>query len=241
MTGLPLDLTLVLVGGALLAAALYALRAVIDILPLARATQNELRRAFPASAALLALVYLLIAVSYLFQEQPIVAAVAVVLVLAAFVAASWSSLHDLASGVVLKAGEVLRVGDHVTLDELQGRVTRMGLLALVLETNDGEEALIPYRRVGKERILRSPTVEGPLPHVFRVAVENGTTLAELKAAIRLHAMLAHFAAVSRAPEFVVADDGELEVTIYTIDPDRGPEVEALIRAALPHDKTPATA
>ena len=68
------------------------------------------------------------------------------------------------------------------------------------------------------------------------------TIAAILVGMAVYVSLAVFFA-AKVPQDALVNNGDvlLEVTIYTIDPDRGPEVEALIRAALPHDNTPATA
>ena len=226
-----LSLVLVLAGGAVLALAVAGARASIALLPVARSTRAALLRGLPVVAALATLVYALVAVDRLLAHHPTVAAVAMVLVLGAFVVASWNALRDIAAGVFLKAGDVCQVGDHVRLDDLHGRIQRLGLRVLVLETSDGDEALIPYSRVARDRLLRTPAFEGATPHVFRLPLEEGISPAQLKAQVRRSAMLQHWSAVSRAPEIAIEGD-ELEVTVYSVDPDRGPDIEAAVKLAL---------
>ena len=62
-------------------------------------------------------------------------------------------------------------------------------------------------------------------------MEDDGSPAELKARVRRSAMLVHWSAISRPPE-VILGDGHLEVTVYAIDPDRGPDIEAAVRRDL---------
>ncbi len=225
------DLVLLLAGAAALATILLAIRGVLELLPLAKATRDGARRALPMVTAGATLLYALVTVSVLFSSQPVVAAIANVLVLGGFVIVSWNALHDVASGIFLKAGDVCQVGDHVRIDDLHGRIIQLRLRVLVLETSDGDEAVIPYSKIAKERLLRTPAVEGVTPHVFRLVVDHDDSPAELKARVRRSAMLVHWSAVSRPPEVILAD-GQLEVTVYAIDPDRGPDIEAAVRREL---------
>jgi len=225
------DLLMLLAGAGALALILLAVRGVLEILPLAKATRDGARRVLPMVAGGATLLYALFAVSVLLASQPMVAALATVLVLGGFVIVSWSALHDLANGIFLKAGESCQVGDHVRIEDLHGRIIHMGLRVLVLETSDGDEALIPYSRIAKDRLLRTPAVEGVTPHVFRIAVDEEASPADLKARVRRSAMLVHWSAVSRPPE-VILGDGHLEVTVYAVDPDRGPDIEAAVRRDL---------
>jgi hypothetical protein len=226
-----LDLLVILAGAAILAAVLLAVRGAFGLLPVAKSTRDAVRRALPVAAAGVALIYALVAVTILFADQPMVAAIATVLVIGAFVVVSWNALRDLASGVFLKAGDICQPGDHIRIDDLQGRVAHMGLRVLVLETSDGDEALIPYSRIARDRLLRTPAVEGVTPHVFQLSVPPELSPATLKTQVRHSAMLEHWSAVSRAPE-IALHDGQLEVTVYAVDPDRGPDIEAAVRRAV---------
>ncbi|HHH30884.1 MAG TPA: mechanosensitive ion channel [Polyangiaceae bacterium] len=225
------DLMLLLAGAAALAAVLLAVRAALTILPLAKSTRDAARRALPMVTGAAVVLYALVAVSVLFSSQPVVAAIASVLVLGGFVIVSWNALHDVANGIFLKAGDVCQVGDHVRIDDLHGRIIQMRLRVLVLETSDGDEALIPYSRIADNHLLRTPAVEGVTPHVFRLPIDDDVSPAELKSRVRRSAMLVHWSAISRPPE-VILGDGHLEVTVYAIDPDRGPDIEAAVRRDL---------
>lgn len=218
-------------GAAVLVALLFGLRAFVELVPVTRSRRDTLRQAMPVVTTLLALAYCVLAVRVFLAAQPAFAAVGTALVFIGFAALSFGPLRDLVSGVFLKAGRVCEEGDHVRIDELSGRITRMGLRVLVLETSDGEEAVIPYGRVARDRLLRTSVVESVSAHVFRVRLPAAMTLAETKSLIRRRALLVHWSAISRLPEVSIAGDN-IEVTVYAIDPDRGPDIEAEVRKAL---------
>jgi hypothetical protein len=221
---------LVLIYAAAFVVGLLAIRFVIEIAPVDRSRREAARRAMPVLAWAAALAFALLSVQTLLSEQPIVAAVAMVVVVAGFALASAPALRDVTAGVFLKAGQICREGDHVRAGDLEGRVAHMGLRVMVLETREGEEAIIPYGRLSRERLIRAPSLDAVSPHVFRLRLPDGGG-GDFKARIRRRALLCHWAAVSRDPEFL-AIDGHLEVTVYAIDPDRGPDIEAAIRADL---------
>ena len=224
------DLVLVLVYAAIFAGGLLAIRGGIEIAPVDRSRREVARRAMPVLAWAASLAFALLAAQTLLSGQPVVAAVAMVVVVAGFALISAPALRDVTAGVFLKAGQVCRAGDHVRAGDLEGRVARMGLRVMVLETREGEEAIIPYGRLARERLIRAPSLDAVSPHVFRLPLPPGG-VGELKARVRRRALLSHWAAVSRDPEFLVLGD-HIEVTVYAIDPDRGPDIEGEIRGAL---------
>jgi small-conductance mechanosensitive channel len=231
MNGIVVDMLFASAGAAVLAVLALLVRGAVDILPLSRTRRENISRALPIAAIVVIFAYCLAVVRTLLAAHPTVAAVAMVLVIVGFIAVSWSALRDIISGVFIKAGRVCREGDHVRIDELHGRIAHMGLRILVLETSDGEEAIIPYARLAGDRLLRTPALESISPHVFRLPVQDNAATAQVKTRIRETALLSHWSAASRTPD-ITSHGGELEVTVYSIDPDRGADIEARVRAAL---------
>ncbi len=234
------DLVFLVGGAAGLGVLLLALRSGVELIPVTRTRRDALRRSLPVVAGALALIYGVAAVRVLFSDQPAFAALGTALVLVGFVVLAFGPLRDVVSGVVLKAGRVCERGDHVRIDDLHGRILEMGLRVLVLETSDGEEAVIPYSRVARDRVLRTSGQDSVSPHVFRVRAPTSMSLAETKALVRRRALLVHWSAVSRLPELVATDEG-FEVTVYAIDADHGPDIEAEVRRALAEAEPPTRA
>lgn len=227
-----LDVAWVLIWGALIYASLRGLRWFVDLLPLSRSRRELVARASPVIATLVALVFALFAAGSVFGGHPQALPFALVLVVAAFVAAGWSAIRDFVSGVVLKAEGVCDVGDHVRIGKLEGRIETMGLRAMTLETVDSDVAVVPYGTLARESIVRTHAVESGQAHAFRAPLPKSLSLAEARTRIRAAALGNHWASFVREPEIVGKDAGEIEVTVYALDPDRAPEVESAVRRAL---------
>ena len=226
------DTLVLLAGGVALLVAMRVVGWVLGLLPVSRERHEMIARASPVAAALAGLVYLLFAARALFADYPAYVPAVLGLVVAAFVAASWSAIRDFSSGVVLKAGRICKVGDTVRIGQVQGRVERLGLRVLVMETSAGEEAIIPYSQVVRESVLRAPVIDGVALHVFRLPVPPGLPLREAKDRAREAALLNHWASIVREPEIVLTDGDRLEVTVFALHPDHAPDVEAAVRQAL---------
>ncbi|MCA9604786.1 MAG: mechanosensitive ion channel [Myxococcales bacterium] len=220
----------------LFAAVLYAvLRAghfAVDVVPVSAERREMLRRAYPVFAAATVLGYLLFAAGLFFEDYPQHFPVAVAVILGVALAASWFGVRDVIAGVFLKAGRVCRVGDYVRVGEVQGRVERMGLRALVVETARGEEAIVPFSQLARESVLRMPISERGTLHVFELSLDGSPSVADTKRRIREAALACHWSAIAREPEIAVLDAHKYEVTVFALDPDRVREVEAAVRAAL---------
>lgn len=224
------DLGAALILALLVVALLRGARFAIDVLPALAPRREALARAFPLVAAAIGVLYLLFAAGLVFERYPQHFPIAVAVILGVTIAASWFAVKDLVSGIVLKAGRVLRVGDRVRAGALEGRVARMGHRVLVVETARGEEAIVPYSTLAREAVVRAPLGARIAPHTFTLATAR--PMPEAKAAIKEAALVCHWAALGRDPEVVALEENRFEVTVYALDADRVRDVERAVRRAL---------
>jgi hypothetical protein len=102
----------------------------------------------------------------------------------------------------------------------------------VLETVDGQLAIIPYRVVASSTIRREPFRQQSTFHVFRVAVPEHKSIPELKRAVHEAALLCHWSSTRRVPQITATDDGHLEITIFPVDANHVTEIERVVRSAV---------
>lgn len=226
------DLLVVVVLAFAVYGVLRAARFAVDVVPLSRLRREALRRAFPLLTAVVGVLYLLFAAGLVFERYPQHFPIAVAVILGVSIAASWFAVRDLVSGIFLKAGRVCRVGDYVRVGDVQGRVERMGHRVLVVETAKGEEAIVPYSRVAREAVLRTPVSERGTLHVFELNLPGHPPVAETKQRIRESALRCHWSAIAREPEIAVLDADRFEVTVFALDADRVRDVEDAVRRAV---------
>ncbi len=226
------DLVVVLLGGALLLAVLRAASWALDIVPMNKERRAFLERASPIVGALLALAYLLFAVRSLFRAQPSALPFVLALVVAGFSAAAWPSIRDFLAGVALKSGRVCHVGDHVRIEEVEGQIVSMGYRVLVLETTAGDQAILPYSRVAREAVVRTRSLGGVTPHKFQLGHLPDGSFAEAQTRIVEAALLCHWSAFARQPEVAPVAEGGADVTVFSLDPAHGPDIEDAVRHAL---------
>lgn len=224
-----LGIVTVLAAGAALAVVLRLGKAALDLVPM-RGRRRELRdRAVPVIALLVWLGYLLFVARVLFrsapEELPFVAAA----ILVGLAIAAWSTIRDLVNGVFVVSGRVCAVGDHVEIDGISGRVVRMGLRVLTLETVSGDDAIVPYSKVARAPLRRSRVFESANAHVFRVPAPPDREMVDVKRELRETVMCSHWSSPVREPEITSTDRGEFEVTAYAVDSERGGDIEAYVR------------
>jgi small-conductance mechanosensitive channel len=227
-----LDVLIVVGAGLGLALVLRFGRAALDALPMSRARRALVARLRPLVGAALVVLYVMIAARWVLRTDDPRAWIALLVVGLILVAASWGPLRDVLEGVYLRAASALAVGDRVQIGAVRGRVQRLGYRSVHVEGTDGDLAILPYRAIAAQPILRSPAADHASFHVFRAPLPEHRSIPEARRVIRETALLCHWSSIARPPQVAATDDGDLEVTIFAIDADRAPEIERLLRRAL---------
>lgn len=239
-SSMAMALLAVAIGAALLAAILWLGGALVRLMPLSRRRRGMVVRVLPVVGITLAVLYFIVAAAWVFgRSSPLPPAVAAVL-LATLAWVSWPLARDVLAGVAVKSGRICSVGDHIDIGTLSGRVTHMGARVFTLETTRGEEAIIPYGDVAKAAIRRRPLLEGVALHAFRLSPPSNIDRVELERRVREAAFFCHWASVKRKPEVSISETGDLEITIFALDDQHAPAVEAAVRRALCSDVPSAT-
>ncbi|MCA9489405.1 MAG: mechanosensitive ion channel [Myxococcales bacterium] len=233
----PFGMLRVVVVGLALAGALSLLRWAIDTAPMSSLRRQALRQGAPLMGVLLGALYLAWVVQQLFTEEAPFAAAGVLGVLFGGLWLARHVLLDGLTGAVLRAGGTLGRGDQVRLDGVTGRVRWLGVRVLALQTPSGDEVLVPYSRLSRDAVTRTPRTDGAARHVFTLprAADGGLPDPER---IRRAALLCHWCSAGRPPVVEPGGDG-LRVTVFLLDPDRGPWVEEVVRKATAPDPSPS--
>jgi len=227
------DILAVVGGGLLVVLALRFGGALFDALPMSRGRRELIARVRPlAAAALIVLYVLFVAVWMLRDGVGQYTFYSVVVVGATVVVMSRGALADLLEGVYLRAARTFAVGDRVQIGTVRGRIQRLGVRHVYIEGSDGELAILSYRNITGQPILRAADVDRTAFHIFRVPLPPERTIADAKRLVRETALLNHWSSVARPPQVAATSAAELEVTVFAIDADQAPEIERAVRRAL---------
>jgi hypothetical protein len=238
-TQLPFDFSLpgvllFLLLGLLVLGALAFLKSLIQRLPMTSASRHRLDRLMPVAEGLIALVYVLSAVPMVFGEQDQFAPIGLALVLLGVIWIFRFVIRDYISGIVIRAGQLCRVGDTVEVDGVRGRVTRVGSRTLTLRTDAGQEAIVGFGRATGQTLVRIPRADGAHRHAF--ILETNAQPADAHEVIGLlqrAALNHHFSSMAHEPIVEWLGDGRFEVTVYALTEPRAPLIEAAVRHAGP--------
>jgi small-conductance mechanosensitive channel len=227
-----LDCAIVVAAAIALAIVLRFGRAALDSLPTSRARRALIERIAPLAGTAIAILFVVMATRWILRTDDRRAWVALGAVATVILLLSWGPLRDVFEGIYLRAGRTCAVGDRVQIGTVRGRIQRLGLRGLHVEGSDGTLAIVPYRAVAAQPLSRTPGVDHPAFHVFRVALPTTRSIAEARKLVLEAALLHHWTSVARQPVVVATEQDELEVTIFAVDPDRVADIERAIRRAL---------
>ncbi len=221
----------VVIAGALgLLVTVRLLGAAAQLLPVSRALKARVQAWLPVLAAIAIVLYVAVALHWLLDEGGLGWAVPLLLI-AVGVAAGWGALRDISDGVVVRSSQAYRVGDYLSVGELDGRVVELGWRHLVLETPDGTVATLPYSHLARRVVQRAPRPDHAHFHVFRLPLPEGAPVPELKRAVRRALLLSPWCLYRREPQ-VRAVGGELEIVVGLVDADHEAEAEEQARVAV---------
>ncbi|MEM7156142.1 MAG: mechanosensitive ion channel domain-containing protein [Myxococcota bacterium] len=224
-------LALLLLGGVALVWLLRSLGALARISPLPWRIKTALLRLAPAAELILAVAYVASSLAFLLNNDREFGWMVAALVLA-LVLFSWSALYDLVCGVAFRVALVCRPGDLVQVEDVEGRVMVVGARALVLQTRQGDEAVVPYGWIARRTLRRTQSVSGAYVHAFELDQEAGAGFADLKRTVIEAAMRSHWSSVVHEPKVERRGGTKIEVTVYAHDADHAPLVEAAVRKVL---------
>jgi small-conductance mechanosensitive channel len=227
-----IDCLVVFGGFALLLTVMRIGRIVIDALPMSRARHAYLARMRPLVGALLIATYALFAIRWVLETSGRSEWLAFLVVIGVSAIASWSMLRNAIEGIYLRVGRTFTIGERVEIAGITGRVHRMGVRALVIETLDGQLAIVPYCIVAGSTIRREPFRRQSAFHVFRIPIPATHSIPELKRAVHEAALLCHWSSTRRMPQVTATDDGHLEITVFPVDANHVTEIERIVRGVV---------
>lgn len=225
------DLLVLTLGAVGLIALLRLVTFLFGVLPAPARVRGSLQRFAPVLGLTVLVAYIASGVAVLLAREPEFAAVLVSLV-AVLMIFAWSPLYDLIGGVAFRFGDLCRLGDHVRVGDVEGRVLMIGMRSLVVQTRQGDEAVVPYGSINRETLRRTQSVSGAHVHAFVIQAPTDLDFATLKRHVIRSALRSHWASVVHEPKVERREGDSIEVSVYALDADHAPEVEAAVRKVL---------
>lgn len=163
-----------------------------------------------------------------------------VLTAGVFAAVFWSvrhSLTDIASGLALRAEGSLAVSEGIGTGGDRGRVLRMGLRSVEIETDDGRLVRLPYGTLSRNSIETTSEDGSTRSMTFVVELKDDVDPMPIVEGMRLRALLSPWSSAHREPvaRLIQADGASrVEVTVFPVDLEHAGRIEAAVREGLQH-------
>jgi len=172
-----------LVAGVLLYFLFRLLSRILNIIPEHR-LRPALTRLLSAIEGIGWIFFLFWAVGKLFTE-PLYNTIATLFLLAIVgVWIAWYAVRDWIAGVLLKVQDVYESDQFIQLDDMQGRVTRLGYLSMEIEQENGDRVKIPYSKIsGQIHSIHHPEVLSNY-YRFQVSVPQTSSAVDASNALR---------------------------------------------------------
>ena len=219
-------------GGLLLVALMRGLRHLIEHLPVSQSRRETFQRLMPLGEIIIGLLYVLISIPVILDHDPTTTPMVTAAILAGGVTVIWFAIRDFVHGVLLKASDVCRVGDHIQFGEVGGRLKRLDYRVMAVETSTGDEILVPYGQVSRQSITRSPVSDGQHRHGFAVYASGERSPSTIRDLLFEAAWTHHWSVIARPPLIEPRDDGGFDVTVFALDALHTQDIEAAVRDAI---------
>ncbi|MDP6944512.1 MAG: mechanosensitive ion channel [Myxococcota bacterium] len=224
-----LSLTL---GGLLLVGLMRGLRHLAEQLPVSQARRDTLRRILPLFEIIVGLLYVLLSVPIILDHDPETTPIVTAAILLGGVAVLWFAIRDFVHGVLLKSSDMCRVGDHLQVGDISGRLKRLDFRVMAIETARGDEILVPYSQVSRQSIIRTPVPDGQHRHGFAVHSHTEASPSALRDTLFEAAWTHHWSAIATPPIIDPREDGGFDVTVFALDALHTQDIEAAVREAV---------
>ncbi len=218
--------------GLVLVALMRGLGRLVEQLPVSQVRRESLRRLLPLVEIIVGLLFLLISVPVILDNDPTTTPIVIAGILLGGVAVLWFAIRDFVHGVLLKASDVCRVGDHIQCGDISGRLMRLDYRVMAVETAQGDEVLVPYGQVSRQSIVRTPVADGQHRHGFAVYAADHRSLSQLRDRLFEAAWTHHWSSLAKVPIIEAREDGGFDVTVFALDALRTQDIEAAVRESI---------
>lgn len=187
----------------------------------------------PAVELLVWIVFFVWAIEFFMRKNQILALGMFVILLFMAFWVSRFSLRDIIAGVVFKAGSGIHLNENVQIGEYFGKVVKLKLHSLVLETEKGKTVFIPYNTAVDKIRLKPAAAETITSHSFEMHVPKGDDIIITMEKIRTAILQLPWSSVKREPGISLISETKsyytLEITVYSLSKEYFYRIEEVIK------------
>lgn len=195
------------------------------------------RRARPVLEMVFAVSLLLAALLGLFGSVPGDTRISLAIVIAVVVWALRDVIVDISAGWIVRLEGSVEPGRWIRLGSgIEGRVSRVGVRSVMIETAGGDQVRIRHREFIEQPVTSADAATGARAYTFTLEVPRTRPLAPLLESIPAAALTSPWSSTARPPEVSVRAETDenyiIDVTAWALDPTFAPEIEAAVRKSV---------
>jgi hypothetical protein len=167
------------------------------VLPIGADRRTSLRRWLPAVQLGFVITVVVLAAVFAFDVTATLVVIAVIALLV--IGGAWFAIRDVVAGVVLRTEHGFEPGNALVGDDIAGRIQRVGVRSLEIESSDGRRVRLPWSRLRSVPLsVERPRSGGRALHFTVTLPRRGGGRDDI-ARIRSAALHAFFASARREP------------------------------------------
>lgn len=198
----------------------YSLKKVFSRYEVKSSLARRFERLLPLMEGISWLTFILWSVQYVFQSIFTYTLILLILLLAILVWIAWFAIRDFTAGIILKFQQAFEIGGRVKIQNVAGRVKKLGYLSMKIENYQGEIISIPYSNVSQEIRIQPSQEEVIRNQTFQIQVPKRTSLGDTVERLRITILNAPWVAIHKRPHIKVLEETEefysFEVIVYSL-------------------------
>jgi|GEM_PF-2358988 len=226
---------IVIAAALLLFGVIRALRSFLPTLQLPRVWRERSERFGPIFELFVWSIFAAVAIAWLLEGNRLATAILLAAGVVLVVVAGFFAIRDYFAGVIIRVERFARVGDRITVDDLEGEVITLGTRFAELQLLNGDLVQLPYSALSRANIVRSQRAGEAPRHTFVVSLPKGLNSARGQQLAYNAVLLNHWAAPRHDPVVRALNTETLEITVQPIVGTRADELEIAVRQALADD------
>lgn len=231
----------ILLYGIILFVALRAIHRTLSMPRIKKLVGFRFSRIFPFMEAIIWILFLIWASQQFFREKPFYNVFLAAAVVVVIIWASWFAVKDVIAGIILRSEDAYEINQLIELNDLKGKVRKLGYRSLGIESENGDYVKIPYSRIaGQLRILSDPhqTIHS---HRFTITIPKTCSPDEATQQLRLLALNAPWFSPKKEPQVKTIGEDEknyrFEVVVYSPGATYFSKIENYFRTHIFAEKT----
>lgn len=185
-----------------------------------RMLKSQLDRFLPIVEIAVWLIFVSWSIIYFLNDQTWGAVFLLTLCTVLMIIISWVAMKDVFAGVILRLDNSFNLNEWVKINEVSGKITKLGYRTFELETGSGEMVSIPYSRISGE-IRSKPNVSEKIKsHSFSINLPKTHSIDETAKALRFALANAPWSSLKKLPtvKFITESEDryQFETIIYSM-------------------------